>query len=180
LTRVAVPAVVVLVGAPAAGKTCVRRRLVDAGLPARLVVGLDELRRAAQARAAAAGEPVLPLQDYSLTAVRAAAVLQRDLLQTGMGYLADATNLRRRERVDHVRAACAAGLPAVALLLPGHPVETLLARDALRPVDERVPPDVIAAYAHRRSLLTAGLLRGEGFAAVHEVDDLTDFRVGAS
>jgi hypothetical protein len=56
----------------------------------------------------------------------------------------------------------------------------LLARDALRPADERVPADIIAAYAHRRSLLTADLLRGEGFAAVHDVDDLTDFQVEPS
>jgi predicted kinase len=177
VTSLALPAVVVMVGPPAAGKTRVRRRLHDAGLPARLVVGLDELRRAARSCAAAAGDPVRPLQDYSLTAVRTAAAVQRELLDAGTGYLSDATNLRRRERVDHVRAASGAGLPAVALLLPDHPVATLLARDSLRPVDERVPADVIAAYAHRRSLLTADLLRGEGFAAVHDVDDLTPFRV---
>jgi predicted kinase len=180
LTLVGLPAVVVLVGPPAAGKTRVRRRLHDAGLPTRLVVGLDELRRAARARATAAGEPVLPLQDYSLTAVRTAAAVQQELLDAGTGYVSDATNLRRRERVGHVRAARDAGLPAVALLLPDHPVDMLLARDMLRPADERIPADVIAAYAHRRSLLTVDLLRGEGFAAVHDIDDLTDFRVELS
>jgi predicted kinase len=177
VTEIPLPAVIVLVGPPAAGKTRVRRRLHDAGLPTALVVGLDELRRAERARATGAGEPLRPLQDYSFTAVRNAADLRQQLLDGGTGYLSDATNLRRRERVDHVRAAHAAGLPALALLLPDHPVETLLARDALRSADERIPADVIAAYAHRRSLLTADLLRGEGFAAVHDVDDLTLFRV---
>lgn len=180
MTELVLPAVVVLVGPPAAGKTRVRRRLHDAGLPAALAVGLDDLRRAERARAAAAGEPVRPLQDYSLTAVRAAADRHRELLDAGTGYLSDATNLRRRERVDHVRAARAAGLPAVALMLPDHAVDSLLARDALRPADERVPADVIAAYAHRRSLLSADLLRGEGFTAVHDVDDLTHFRIERS
>lgn len=171
------PAVMVLVGPPASGKTWVRRRLIDSGLDPALAVGLDDLRREARAEAVAAGEPARRLQDYSLTAVRAAAHLQRSLLDAGSGYLADATNLRRRERVEHIRTAAAAGLPAVALLLPDLPLPELLARDVRRTPDERVPADVIAAFAHRRSLLHADLLRAEGFAVVYDVDDRTEFRL---
>jgi predicted kinase len=172
-----VRAVVVLVGPPASGKTWARRRLVEAGFPGEHVVGLDDLRRDARSRAATAGEPVRPLQDYSLTAVRASAARRQALLSAGWGYLADATHTRRRERAEHVRAAGAAGLPAVALLFPDLPLQLLLVRDALRPADERVPPAALAAFAHRRSLLTAQLLRGEGFAAVYEVGDATEFTV---
>jgi predicted kinase len=171
------PAVIVLVGPPASGKTWLRQRLIGAGLDPELAVGLDDLRRAARARALAAGEPVRRLQDYSHTAVRAAAQRQQALLDAGTGYLSDATNLRRRERVAHVRAAADAGLPAVALLLPHLSLAELLARDAVRPPDERVPADIVSAFAHRRSLLDADLLRAEGFAAVHDVDDRTEFRV---
>jgi predicted kinase len=165
-------AVTVFVGAPASGKTSLRRRLVDAGLAPSRVVSLDDLRRTART---AAGEPNRRLQDFSLPAMRAATDLQTQLLSAGLGYLADATNLRRRERVAHVNAAHAAGLRAVALLLPALPVEELAARDRLRTPDERVPDDVLAAFAHRRSLLTAALLSGEGFDAVYEVDASTSF-----
>jgi predicted kinase len=171
------PAVLVLVGPPASGKTRLRRRLIGAGLDPELAVGLDDLRREARGRALAAGEPVRRLQDYSYTAVRAAAQRQQILLDAGTGYLSDATNLRRRERVAHIRAAAAAGVPAVALLLPDLSLAELLARDATRPPAERVPADVVAAFAHRRSLLDADLLRTEGFAAVYDVDDRTEFRV---
>lgn len=160
------PAVTVLVGAPAAGKSSLRRRLVDAGLPPSRVVCLDDLRHAARA---VAGDPSRRLQDFSVAAVRAAAALQAELLAAGHGYVSDATNLRRRERVAHVRSARAAGLPALALLFPALPVEELAARDRLRPPGERVPVDVLAAFAHRRSLLSRDLLLGEGFDAVHEV-----------
>jgi predicted kinase len=165
------PAVVVLVGPPAAGKTTLRRRLVDAGLPPSHVVSLDDLRR--EARARSRPDEVRSLQDYTLPALRAAERRQAELLDAGRGYLADATHLRRRERVSHVRAAQAAGLPAIALLLPDVPLETLRDRDALRAPDERVPAGALAAFAHRRSLLTADLLRGEGFTAVHDVGEVT-------
>jgi predicted kinase len=161
-------AVVVLVGPPAAGKTTVRRRLVNAGLSPSQVVSLDDLRRAARSRAVAEGGTVRPLQDYTLTALREADHRQEQLLTAGLGYVADATHLRRRERVVHVRAAHAAGLPALAVLLPDLPLDTLRTRDALRPADERVPGDALAAFAHRRSLLTADLLRGEGFMQVYD------------
>jgi len=163
------PAVVVLVGAAGSGKTTLRRALVAAGYDAGRVVSLDDLRRCERADDAAAGRPVRPLQGYSLRAVRRARRRCDALAAFGAGYLADATNLRRRERVEHVRAAEACGLPSVAVLLPHVDLATLVERDALRPPDERVPADVLARHAHRRSLLSADLLAGEGFALVLEV-----------
>lgn len=147
-------------GPPAAGKTTYRRRLLAAGLPAELVVSLDDLRRELRARSA---DPK-PLQDYTLGALRIAGDRQRALVEQARGYLSDATNLRRRERVGHV--ATAGELPAYAVLLAEVPLEVLLARNAARPADEQVPPDVVAAFAHRRSLLSADLLLQEGFREV--------------
>jgi predicted kinase len=160
--------VVVLVGPPASGKSTVRRQLVAEGLPADLVVSLDDLRRELRDRSA---DP-RPLQDYTLVALRIAADRQRALVEQGRGYLADAQHLRRRERVAHVAAA--GSLTTVAILLPDLPVEVLLARNALRDDDERVPTEVIARAAHRRSLLTAGLLRAEGFTEVRELHQEPD------
>ena len=159
-----------LVGAAGSGKTTVRRRLVAAGLPAGRVVSLDDERLALSAVDAAAGREPLVLQAYSLPAVRRAERAAADLLAQGCGYLADATHLRRRERVPHVRAARAAGLPAVAVLLPALDVDVLLARTADRPPQRRIPLDVLARHAHRRSLLDAQrLLHEDGFDAVVDV-----------
>ncbi len=172
------PAVVVLVGAASSGKTTLRRRLVAAGLEPRLVVSLDDLRREARAAHVAAGHEPRTLQDYSLTAVRRGEARRQELAAGGHGYLADATHLRRPARREHVVTADRAGLPAVALLLPAEPLDVLLRRTEGRPEDEQVPRYALAAQHHRRSLLTADLLREEGFAAVHEVDPRAACQLG--
>lgn len=131
-------------------------------------MSLDDRRREVATEVLAAGGPRRPPQAWTLTALRRAEQRQEDLLAAGAGCLADRTHLRRRERVALVRAAAAAGLPAVALLLPDAPVEVHLARSAGRPEDERVPDAVLLRHAHRRSLLTPELLREEGFDRVVE------------
>ncbi len=160
------PAVVVLVGACGSGKTTLRGALVAAGLHADRVVSLDDLRRRARDRDLRSGRPPHPLQDYSARAVREAARRADALAAFGAGYLADATHLRRRDRRVHVAVAEDTGLPAVAVLLPDVPLSELLARNAARPADERVPVDVLERQAHRRSLLDAALLAEEGFRLV--------------
>jgi predicted kinase len=131
-----------------------------------LVVSLDDLRREARGADARAGRPLRPLQQYSLVAVRRAARRCDALAAFGAGYLADATNLRRRERRAHVETAGDTGLSARAVLMPDLPLEVLVGRNAGRPADEQVPVGVLAAQAHRRSLLSAALLRADGFATV--------------
>jgi predicted kinase len=101
--------VTVLVGAPASGKTTLRARLVADGLAA-VVLSLDDERAALRDEDLAAGRPARPLQGYSHRAVQRCAARAQALLAEGRGYLMDATNLRRRERVSQLRAAQAAGL----------------------------------------------------------------------
>ena len=163
------PLVGVLVGASGSGKTTLRRAVVAAGLHPDAVVSLDDLRRAARADALRRGWPPRPLQEYSASAVRRASRRQDALAAFGSGYLADATHLRRRDRVAHVEVARDAGLDAVAVLMPAVPLEELLARDVRRPGEERVPVDVLARQHHRRSLLGVALLRDEGFTRVREL-----------
>ena len=159
--------VLVLVGAAASGKTTLRRELVAAGLDEGVVVSLDDLRRDLRARDLTAGGAPRELQDYSLPAARRAARRGDALAGLAVGYLADATHLRRAERREHLRRAQRAGLAAEAVLLPALPLEVLVERNASRPDDQRVPEDVLAHHAHRRSLLSADALRADGFAAVH-------------
>jgi predicted kinase len=160
------PQVVVLVGTSGAGKTTLRRRLVGDGFPGDLVVSLDDLRRSAQDDDLRRGRPGLELQDYSALAVRRAARRADALAAYRSGYLADATHLRRKERREHLVRAADTGLQAVAVLFEAAPLEALLERNGGRPADERVPEDVVARQHHRRSLLSADLLRDEGFTAV--------------
>ena len=165
-------AVVVLVGAPASGKTTLRRRLqaVDAG--PRMVLSPDDERARLRDRDVAAGQAPRALQDYSLGAIRRCEAEADRLLADGRGYLYDATGLRRRERVRHVDAAHKAGLPAIAVLLPALPLHVLLERNARRTDDRRVPDDIVARHAHRRGLLSTELLREEGFDEVLEAPEL--------
>jgi predicted kinase len=165
---VADESVIVLVGAPGSGKTTVRERLLTER-PAIAVLSLDDERAALRERDIVAGRPPRDLQDYSLPALHRCVAAARALLAEGHGYVSDATHLRRKERVVHVRAAHAAGLPAVVLLLPDLPVSVLVERNATRPDIRRVPEEALARHAHRRSMLDARMLREEGFDEVVEV-----------
>lgn len=129
-------------------------------------MSLDDLRRELREADVAAGRPAKEPQAYTLRALRVAAAREAELLARGEGYLLDATSLRRRDRVEHVRAAHAAGLPAVAVLLAPLPLVTLSERNAQRAADEVVPDDVLARQWHRHGLLGAALLREEGFDVV--------------
>ncbi len=164
--------VLVLVGAPTSGKTTLRGQLAadraDGAEPF-VTLSPDDERARMRARDIAAGRDPRDLQDYSLPALRHCATRAEELLALRRGYLADATHLRRKERVAHVRAARDAGLPAVAVLLPHLPLAVLAERNARRPAERRVPEEVLARHANRRGLLSVDLLLTEGFDDVREI-----------
>jgi predicted kinase len=161
--------VVVLIGAPGSGKTTVRAQLL-VDRPGTPVLSPDDERALLRERDVADGRVPRGLQDYSVAALARCADAAADLLAEGRGYISDATNLRRKERVAHVRAAHRAGLRAIAVLLPDLPVPALVARNAPRSELRRVPEDSLARHANRRSLIDAATLREEGFDDVIEVD----------
>lgn len=138
--------------------------------PGTPVLSPDDERAAMRERDLEEGRVPLALQDYSVPALRRCADLAAALLADRRGYVSDATNLRRKERVAHVRAAHGAGLPAIAVLLPDLPVATLVERNASRSELRRVPEERLVRHADRRSLLAAGTLRQEGFDDVVEID----------
>lgn len=162
-------AVVVLVGAPGSGKTTVRARLL-AEHPGTAVLSPDDERAALREDDVAAGRLPRDLQDYSLQALHRCSAAGAALLAEGRGYIADATHLRRKERVAQVRAAHDAGLRAIAVLLPDLPVPVLVQRNAPRAELRRVPAERLARHANRRSLIDADALRQEGFDEVVEAD----------
>jgi predicted kinase len=159
----------VLVGVSGTGKTTFRRRLVAAGLPADAVVSLDDLRRLSRAEDVARGRPPRPLQAYSAIAVRRVERRANALAAFAVGYVADATHLRRRDRRAHVAVAQDTGLTAYAILTPVVSLDELVERNLRRPVEEQVPIDVLARQLHRRSLITAECLGEEGFSLVLEL-----------
>ncbi|MCU1570498.1 MAG: putative kinase [Naasia sp.] len=169
MTAPVAEAVIVLIGAPASGKSTLRRRLAGENGSALAVLSPDDERAELRARDIAAGLEPRALQDYSFAAIRRCEERANELVASGRGYLADATHLRRRERVAHVRRAHAAGLPAVAMLLPDLPLAVLTARNARRLPELRVPDAVLGRHAHRRSLLSSVLLIDEGFDEIVEV-----------
>ncbi len=162
-------AVVVLIGAAASGKTTLREALISSDAAPRDVLSLDDERNGMRERDLAAGREPRDLQDYSWIAVRRCEAVGKDLLSRGVGYISDATHLRRRERIPHVRAAHAAGLPAIAVLLPSVPLDVLRKRNASRPEFRRVPDEILERHAHRRGLLTPELLLEEGFDEIVEL-----------
>ena len=159
----------VLIGASGTGKTTLRRAVVAAGLSSDSVISLDDLRAEERARAVRRGATPRPLQAYSVAAVRRAQRRQDALATFGTGYLADATHLRRQERVSHVRVARDTGLEPVAVLLPLPSLDELRFRNARRPPDEQVPAEVLSRQHHRRALLSVALLTEEGFSRVREL-----------
>jgi protein phosphatase len=159
---VAVPGVVVLVGAAGSGKSTLAAARFD---PSE-VVSSDALREAV------AGDPT----DQRATRL-AFSILHREVrrrLASGRLVVVDATNVERHARLALVRIARSAGAPltAIVLLADGAAVH---ARNAGRP-GRVVPADVVDRHLAALGRLgddpaeISATLRLEGFTAVHLVD----------
>ncbi len=152
-------ALVVLVGASGSGKSTFAARHFG---PTE-VVSSDALR------AMVADDPA----DQSATraAFELLALIARRRLQRGRLTVVDATSVRRRDRTHLVGLARSAGRPVVAIVLDP-PLATCLEHNASRP-DRQVEPAVVERQRTEleRSLAAPGGLEGEGFSAVHRLDD---------
>ena len=154
------PSLVVLVGAPGAGKSTLADRLFAPGL----LLSSDAFR------ASISGDP----GDQRVT--RAAfSILHRELarrMASGRATVIDATNVTAYARRGLVRRAVAANVPAVALILDLPPA-LVLARNATRE-GRIVPSDVVSGHLRDLAHSLRRGLESEGFAAVHVLRSATD------
>lgn len=142
------------VGAAGSGKST-----LFSAMPESSVVCLDELRlRLADD---AGNQRVTP------QAVRMQNLILRTRMELGLTTGVDSTNVEERVRASVLKPALAHGRRAVAVVFLT-PLETCLARNALRPANTRVPDDRVA-WQHRQTPRSAARLRREGFAEVYFV-----------
>ena len=152
------PSLVVLVGAAGAGKSTFAARHFAP----------DEVLSSDAFRAAIAGDP----GDQAATRP-AFSALHRSLvrrLAQGRLTVVDATSVKRASRLDLLRRARAAGMPAVAIVLD-LPASTVHERNLAR-AGRVVPPEAVdAQLADLAAALRPGGLDAEGFAAIYRLTD---------
>lgn len=151
------PCLVVLVGAAGAGKSTFAARHFAP----------EEVLSSDAFRALVAGDPT----DQRATAPAFAALHRalRRRLAAGRLTVVDATSVTGAARASLRRAARAAGVPAIAIVLDP-PSAVVLARNGDRTGGFAVPaPAVLAQLADLRASLAPGRLEAEGFAAVHRL-----------
>lgn len=156
---VQVPGLVVLIGAAGSGKSTLAARLFTP----------DEIHSSDELRAAVRGDPA----DQRATRP-AFAILHRETarrLAAGRLVVVDATNVERAARVELLRLARSARVPAMAIVL-AVPAADTHARNAGRP-GRVVPAEVVDRHLGRLAALgddalsIGSRLRAEGFAAAH-------------
>ncbi|MDP9419992.1 MAG: AAA family ATPase [Actinomycetota bacterium] len=158
-----VGALVVLVGAPAAGKSTFAARLVEAG-----VVDAHDVLSADALRQEITGDASDTSRDRKVFARIRGEV--DDRLRAGRTTVVDATGLWPRRRARHLTVARDHGRPTVAVRFPT-PITELLARNAAR--SRIVPPGAVVGMARQlESGATAEHLRAEGFDLVVDADDV--------
>jgi protein phosphatase len=155
------PSLVVLVGPAGAGKTTFASRHFAPDE----VISSDALRA------------VVGSGEADQTATRTAfSILHRQVvsrLRRGLLSVVDATNLTTGARGSLLRRAHWSSTPVVAIVFD-LPADLVLARNAAR-TKRVVDPAIVAEHLARlRILLDRGGLDGEGFAAVHRLDDPVD------
>ncbi|MFB7764236.1 AAA family ATPase [Streptomyces xiamenensis] len=140
---------IVMVGAPGAGKTTLAHRLAE-HLPPGAWVNLDSLRESAVGDAAdmSATHTAVALQD----------LIVWSRLSVGIGTVIDATSLDPHVRADLLAQARRWRRPTLAILHPT-PLPVCLVRNAGR---ARVVPEHVIRRMHRQ-IPTSEQLRAEGF-----------------
>lgn len=154
---------VLLIGAPGAGKSTFARNLVEAAvLPADGVLSTDEYRRSLT------GSPTDLSQERRVFSTLRAELVSR--LRRDLTTVVDATNLWPRRRARHLALARAEGRPIVAIRFDV-PLDVLLARNAAR--DRRVPTGaVVVMYRQMASGASREALYEEGFDLVLDAHEI--------
>ena len=154
---------VLLVGAPASGKSALAQALVDAGVVDRhAVVCADEYRELITGHASDLG--------HERRVFRVVRMTLHERLSQGATVVLDATNLSPKRRKRHIAVANEYGRPTVAIRFDV-PVKELLARNARR--TRQVPPGSIVLMSRRLSNgATPEELLSEGCVAVHDATDV--------
>ena len=154
---------VLLVGAPASGKSALARALVAAGVVDRhAVVCADEYRELIIGAANDLG--------HERRIFRVVRMTLHERLSQGATVVLDATNLSPKRRKRHIAIADEYGRPTVAIRFEV-PAKELLARNARR--TRQVPPGSIVLMSRRLADgATEEDLINEGCVAVHAADDV--------
>ena len=156
-------ALIVLVGAPASGKTTFARRLV-----ATQVVAEGDVISADAIREEITGDAGDTSRDRNVFA-RIRSTLD-DRLRDGRTTVLDSTALWPRRRLRHLAVARAHGQPAVAIRFPT-PLADLLERNRIR--HRGVPPGGVVIMARQLEQgSTEEQLRSEGFDLVLDAKQL--------
>ncbi|MEV5774258.1 ATP-binding protein [Streptomyces antimycoticus] len=155
------PSLIVLMGAAGSGKSTLARTW-----PASYRLELDFYRELVSG---SAGD-----QEATADAVHALEVVLFARLARQLPCVVDATNTRADVRRRLVDAARVHSLPAVALLMDT-PLDVCQSRNAQRPQERRVPPDVVVRQAAQIAAAQPGL-RAEGFHHVVRASQLLRLR----
>ena len=154
---------VLLVGAPASGKSALAQALIDAGLvDLHSVVCADEYRELLTGTANDLG--------HERRVFRAVRMTLHERLSQGATVVLDATNLSPKRRRRHIAIANEYGRSTVAIRFDV-PAKELLARNARR--TRQVPPGSIVLMSRQLSNgATVDELLSEGCVAVHAADEV--------
>ena len=154
---------VLLVGAPASGKSTLARALVAAGeIGPHAVVCADDYRELLTGSHDDLG--------HERRVFRVVRMTLQERLSQGATVVLDATNLSGKRRRRHMAVAKEHARPVVAVRFDV-PVKELLARNAVR--RRQVPPGAIVIMSRRlASDATAEHLLAEGCAVVHDADSV--------
>lgn len=136
-------ALLLLVGIPGSGKSTWARAFVEAH-PRYRIVSTDAIRAALYGDEATQGE-------WSLIWTQVLGQWRAGVVSVGQGELDgliyDATNARRRHRLEAIAAAREVGFTTISLVWFDLPLSVALERNQGR--SRQVPPDIIAAMARQ-------------------------------
>lgn len=163
--EVAKNTLVVPIGPAGCGKSTLLFAVAEANLDSGWRYGNDDVR-------AALGLYVYT-KDVSAAIAQAALDMVRARLVAGLGAALDSTHNGHRARLNAVALARREKAPVIALLSKV-PLSVVLARNAARHPNKRVPEDIIQQMYSNLEGVTVATLTEEGFDQVYVFDETTE------